>query len=108
MRPEIPGALSWAAVKRVFLTSFLVMLVYGRSSVFGSRLMVGGFARVGGSGKRLSLSVSHFSLWLTACGRPVPLLRGGEVYVGQAKGLPCGTHHTLVAYQGWSQTQPVE
>ena len=28
--------------------------------------------------------------------------------VGQAKGLPCRTHHTLVAYQGWSQTWPVE
>src|SRR5260370_12044547 len=81
MSPDIPGALSWAAEKIASLTSFLVMLVYSRSSRSWLRSNVGSSSKLGSSGNRCFCRTSHFCEWEIAGVTPSPWSMGGDVYV---------------------------
>src|SRR6266436_2863650 len=76
VRPEMPGAFSWAAVNIASLTSLLVTRVYSMSSGLGERSMRGSSGRVGGSGNRWFHRTVHFSLCEVAGGELV-LVRMG-------------------------------
>src|SRR5258708_28592537 len=62
VRPEMPGALSWATMNMVSRTSHFVTKVYWMSLFVGFRLIKGSSGRVGGSRKRCLQRVRHFSL----------------------------------------------
>ena len=81
MRPDIPGAFSWAVVKIASLTSLLVTGWYLKSPGSRVRLIRGSSGRVAGSGNRWFHRTWHFSLWVIAGGELLPVCMGGDVVI---------------------------